>query len=233
MLKIAICDDESRICDDYMDKLTTLLNENNRKAEIVTFSDAVRFVEELQLNHYHIVFLDIDMPEITGLEIAQKILSMQEKPILIFVTNQDSLVYETFHYHPFGFIRKSYFNEEINRVLKSAIERIESDPYYSFRFDSQTIRIKISEIHYFEANQNYVILFTKENSYRYRTTITDLEKELFHRGFIRIHKGFLVNQQAVFRIGTDDITLENGVVLPIGRTNKDLVKHNLMRYLMK
>lgn len=234
MIKIAVCDDENKICVNFRDKIISILKDINITAEVQIFDNAVCFFKELKQEKYHIVFLDIDMPNLSGLEIAEEMMNMINKPLLIFVTNQDALVYQSFQYHPFGFIRKGYFDDEIERIVISAIDTIQMENYYYlFRSESETVRMDISDVIYFESCQNYVILYTKNASYRYRETLTRIEIELSSRGFIRIHKGFLINQEAVFRIGADEVTLLNGVSLPIGRTNKEAVKQNLMRYIMR
>lgn len=234
MLNIAVCDDENKICDLYSNKLQVILNTEQISAKISCYCNSKHFFENLPNTRYDIVFLDIDMPEITGLQIAKEMLSFANKPLLVFVTNQDALVYQSFQYHPFSFIRKNYFNEEIERVLLSAIqELLKKDYRYVFRYESELMSLALSEILYFEACGNYLNIYTHNNSYRCRETMANMEKEISERGFIRIHKGFLLNQEAVFRIGRDEVSLMDGTVLPIGRSNKDAVKQKLMRYLIR
>lgn len=234
MIHIAICDDENKICKLYFDKLQVILRKEQISAEVSCFSSSKQFLESLNETVYDIILLDIDMPEVTGIQIAQEIKRLEIKPLLVFVTNQDALVYQSFQYHPFSFIRKNYFDDEIESVLISAIqELLKKDLRFIFRLNLETMSLPVSEIIYFEASGNYLILHTKDNIYRCRDTMTNVENELSAKGFIRIHKGFLINQEAVFRIGNDSITLLNGTVLPIGRINKDAVKKKLMRYLVR
>jgi DNA-binding LytR/AlgR family response regulator len=234
MLHIALCDDENKICELYQSKLKAILDKEHIGAVVTSHCDSKQFLENLHHTAYDIVFLDIDMPGITGLQLAEKMMAFDKKPLLVFVTNQDALVYQSFQYHPFRFIRKSYFDDEIEGVLLNAIEEIrKKDNRFVFRHESETISLAVSEIMYFEASGNYLILHTKANTYRCRETMTKVENELSKKGFLRIHKGFLLNQEAVFRIGNDDVTLLDGKVLPIGRSNKEVVKQKLMRYLIR
>ena len=93
------------------------------------------------------------------------------------------------------------------------------------------IRLNIDDLIYFEADSNYVKLVTSKEVYRFRTTLRMLEEELMNKGFIRIHKGFLVNQIFVHTIRAADVELTNGVLLPISRTNKEEVRKQLLRYM--
>lgn len=234
MIHIAICDDENKICEWYSDRIKAILCKENVSVDVSLYCDSRQFFEILKHTMYDIVFLDIDMPEISGLQIAEEMMRLCKKPLLVFVTNQDALVYQSFQYHPFGFIRKSCFDDEIEGVLLSAIKEIlKEDLRFIFRFESETMSLLVSEIIYFEASGNYLIIHTKNDKYRCRDTMTNVEIELSAKGFIRSHKGFLLNQEAVFRIGNDTITLLDGNVLPIGRSKKDAVKQQLMRYLIR
>lgn len=233
MLKIALCDDELKICGLYRDKIQRWMEENGIESAISIYSKPQEFLTDLQKTAYSLVFLDIDMPGISGLQIAGEMKSMAQRPLLIFVTNQDALVYQTFQYHPFGFIRKSFLGEELSVVLGQAVEELRNrQRRYTFKCEKETITVQLSDIMYLEAEGNYIMLHAKETVYRIRETMTNVEKELETKGFVRIHKGFLVNEEAVYRIGSDDVTLADGVVLPIGRSNKEQAKEKLMRYLM-
>lgn len=233
MLHIAICDDENRICELYCDSIQAILYKEKKIADISCNSNSRQFFETLEYANYDIVFLDIDMPDISGLQIAEEMMKLSKKPLLIFVTNQDALVYQSFQYHPFGFIRKSYFDNEIEDVLLCAIKEIlKENTRYTFRYESETISLLLSEILYLEASGNYLIIHTKNDKYRNRDTMTNVEIELSSKGFIRIHKGFLLNQETVFRISSDSVTLSDGTILPIGRSKKEFVKQRLTRYLI-
>jgi DNA-binding LytR/AlgR family response regulator len=232
MLKIAICDDEKQIGNVYQTKLETILNEQNIIGNIECFTDSEAFYELMDTARFDIILLDIDMPEISGLQIAQKMNTLQHKPILIFVTCHDALVYQSFQYHPFGFIRKSYFDEEINDVLLQAMQyRVKEKTFFVFTFENETVKTLLSDILYFESNGNYLMLYTKNKTYKYRSTLSEVERELSEQGFIRIHKGFIVNSKEVYRIGNNEITLTSGTELPIGRSNKETVRQTLMRCL--
>jgi DNA-binding LytR/AlgR family response regulator len=172
------------------------------------------------------------MPKHNGMEIAELILNKEFKTLLIFVTNQETLVYQSFQYHPFGFIRKNFFNEEIEQLICNAVNKLSKEQAtITFKNRNELIRIKISEILYFESDSNYVKMFTTETNYHYRETLSTLEKKLASKGFIRIHKGYLVNQHFVYAIRYEEIELTNGDLLPIGRTNRDSVRKQIMKYM--
>lgn len=232
-MKIAICDDEPKICSLYQTKVQSIMQEHKTEASVETFHKPLEFLAALKEREYELILLDIDMPKLDGLQLAEQMQTFQRKPLLIFVTNQDALVYQTFQYHPFSFIRKSFLEEELEAVLMQALEELAGrQSRYTFRCEKETVSLLLSEILYLEAEGNYILIHAKGHIYRFRETLTNVERELNPKGFVRIHKGFLVNQEAVYRIGSDEVTLSNQERLPIGRSNKEQAKERLMRYLL-
>lgn len=231
MLKIAICDDEPKILDELALKIKNVFS-LKEETDVFKTSNPFELLKHLSENNTDVLFLDIDMPKLNGMDIAEKLLNENTDTLLVFVTSHDALVYKSFRYHPFSFIRKSHFDDEIAYVAKSIIEACNKHrEIFSFKTSEGIYRISIRDILYFESDSNYLQLHTEKELYRFRGTLSSLEKELLPKGFIRTHKGFLVNQQHIYAVKGDDIQLYNNELLPIGRTNKDSVKQTIMRYM--
>lgn len=227
-MKIYVCDDEPQILAYMSEKIKALLPESRTEC----FSSGRELKRELEQSHCDILFLDIDMPEIDGMDIADSLYRLACKPLLIFVTSHDELVYESLRYHPFGFIRKSFFDHEIEKVLSDCQKEMESGTeHFNFRITGKNVTLILSDILYFEADGNYLKIFTSQQTYRFRSTMTAVENSLLKKGFIRIHKGFLVNQSAVKMIGSDMVELMNGNLLPIGRSYAETTKKQILRYM--
>lgn len=237
-MNIAICDDEQKICESYSEKVMTITKSMGITADITQFNTPIKLLLSISTVYYDIILLDIDMPDMDGMQAAYEMEKLSYDALLIFITNQDAFVYQSFRYHPFGFIRKSHVDEELEQVLIHAVKKLKAkQKHFCFRQDSELISLLISDILYFEAAGNYLSIYTNRQEdavpYICRNTISKVEDELSCHGFIRIHKGFLVNQEAVYRIGNDDVVLINQISLPISRKNKNEIKQKLMRYLMK
>ncbi len=232
MIKTAVCDDEIIVLDEICSKVQNAFSEINCTAEIFKTHKPFDLVEHIKNNTTDVLFLDIDMPSLSGMDIAQFLIDSNAEILLVFVTSHDTLVYQSFRYHPFGFIRKSHFDEEIGTVVKSIADELQKrNEHFSFKTNEGFFRVPFEDIIYFESESNYINLYCTDNQYRFRGTITSLENELKAKGFIRTHKGFLVNQQHIFAIKGDDIELSSKELLPIGRTNRESVKKAILRYM--
>ena len=227
-MNIYICDDEERIVRD----LAVLVAESYPESVVKCFFVGIELITSLSENICDILLLDIDMPGMDGMEIASRLGQAEKKPLLIFVTSHDELVYESFQYHPYGFVRKRFYKEELPKLLKDCKKELEREnKHFSFRTDGKDIRLRLSEINYFEADSNYLKVFTKQGEYRFRSTMTAVENSLQSGGFIRIHKGFLVNQMAVKTISSEEAELTDGTRLPMGKTFVEEARRQLMRYM--
>lgn len=230
MPTVFICDDELRIASDIADKVKSELAD----AEISMFSTGVKLLERLSEEKCDILLLDIDMPELNGLEIAARLGALSEKPLLIFVTSHDELVYDSLQFHPFGFVRKGFLEKELPKMLADCVRELTGrEKHFCFHSNNSEIKLLLEDILYFEAEGNYLRLFAKGGEYRFRETIAAVENTLRESGFVRIHKGFLLNQSAVKILSSDKAELTDGTLLPIGRSYAENAKKRLMRYMLK
>ena len=109
----------------YLDKTVPFLRmqiadfENeNVDIYINKFQDSLKFIQDYEKNFYNLIFLDICMPNINGLQVAEKIRNVDEAVEIIFVTAFDRCVYRSFKYRPFRFIRKNRINDELEEAIK-------------------------------------------------------------------------------------------------------------------
>ena len=228
-MKIYICDDEPKMLLNISSEVKALLPE----AAVSEFASGKALLEAFAENNCDVLLLDIDMPGISGLDIAAT-LAAAEKPLLVFVTSHDELVYDSFQFHPFGFGRKSCMESELPRILADCVTELNSrDRHFCFRTANADVKLPLNEILYFESDGNYLKLFAKNGEYRFRDTLSAVENAMSANGFIRIHKGFLVNQEAVKMLFSDEAELSSGARIPIGRSYAEAAKKQLMRYMLK
>ncbi len=193
-VKIYICDDEPKIRSDLSKSVDTLIPNSH----ITEYASGLELIEKMNAEACDIILLDIDMPELSGLDIAKQLGNLPKKPLLVFVTGHDELVYDSLQFHPFGFVRKSHIDSELPKILADCINELNSrQRHFAFHTAAAEIKLNLDEIIYFEADGNYLKLFTQNDEYRFRDTLGAIENTLSAYGFVRIHKGFLLNQTAV------------------------------------
>lgn len=232
--QIFLCDDEPKFLSDLAEKVSQVLPDS----EMVEYSDGRSLLEALSENGCDILLLDIDMPGFNGWDIAGQlshvIKQANQNPLLVFVTSHDELVYDSLQFHPFGFVRKGYVDSELPRVLQDCVQELTGhDRHFCFHTANADVKLQLDEILYFEAEGNYIRLYADAGEYRFRDTLSAIENALSDSGFVRIHKGFLVNQSSVRKLTSEEAELRNGVKIPIGRAYAEAARKRLMRYMMR
>ena len=235
MYHVVICDDEKEILNDIYKKVRTCFNENNMSAKYACIDDARELMECIRRERIDILFLDIDMPYYSGMDIAGYINEQEWKTILIFVTSHDALVYQTFAYRPFGFIRKTHIDEELDELAKRVHkELLENQQELVIQKGQELSRILLNDIIYIEAEGNYLVLQLRNDKLRIRETMTNIENRLYGKGSIRCHKGYLVNAGYIERLKSTEIQLKLGnesMALPIGRSYEKDVRKRILEIL--
>lgn len=230
MMRVAVCDDEKRI----REEIAGRIRESLPDCEIDVYGSGKELLKALRERTFDLLLLDIDMPEKSGLELASQIMSGTERPLIVFVTSHDEPVYDSLQLHPFGFVRKSHLDDELTRVLRDAAEEVcARDRHFCFHTSSGDVRLKTEDILYFESDGNYIKVKTVDAEYRFRETMQVLENTLVQDGFVRVHKGFLVNQEAVKIINSDMIILTDNSEIPLGRSYQENARRTLMRSMLR
>ena len=118
MLKIALLDDDKTALLISKGAIESFFQEKNIAISLDAFSSPVNFLAMAKEENYRLVFLDIDMPEINGLEVGKKLKEFNPQTDIIYLSQREDLVFDTLVLHPFGFIRKSKIIQDFANVLE-------------------------------------------------------------------------------------------------------------------
>ena len=237
MLKVVVCDDEENILKDIAGIVENKLSERQVACDILSINDARILLEELKENLIDVLFLDIDMPYYSGMDIASYISDNNLSTILIFVTSHDELVFKTFAYKPFGFIRKTYLNEEIDELIDRLTKEVEVRKQELVIIKAgEIVKVPLCDISYIESEGNYLNIRTREELVRHRETMSNMENELKGKDFIRCHKGYLVNVNFIEKMKMSELIVKCGkeeVIVPVGRSYEKDVKKKIMENIKR
>ena len=237
MLKVLVCDDEENILKDIADIVRNNLSERQLECSIEEINDARVLLGELKENPIDVLFLDIDMPYYSGMDIASYINENNLSTILIFVTSHDELVFKTFAYKPFGFIRKTHLNEEINELMDRLTKEIEiRKQELVITKAGEIVKVPLGDISYIESEGNYLNIRTSEEIIRHRETMSNMENELKGKDFIRCHKGYLVNVNFIEKMKMSELIVKCGkeeAIVPVGRSYEKDVKKKIMENIKR
>lgn len=225
MLKIAIVDDEnefkiyfSKLVSDYFDKKKYSIS------KITTCCSGNEILSRVEVEKFDCIFLDIEVGNENGIEIAEIIKSKYPNINVVFVTNKAELVFESLKIKPDGFIRKSHIESEVCNWIDHYICEYElTKESFTIKENNKYINLKISEIFYFESAGNYICIYLQNRKFKIKSSLVNWEEKLKNKNFVRVHAGYLVNISKIFDITDLTITLENNVKIPISRNRKKSV----------
>lgn len=205
-MRIGICDDnieDRQLIESICKKVVETLSVD---CEVVGFDEGMKLLEyEKKLD---ILVLDIEMPEISGLEVKQRLRDLGKDCVIIFVTNHEELVFSAFGVNVHGFVRKQYLTMQLENMLTSAIEIINRFVILEGNLDSRKIK-------YMKSLRVYTELFLANGEKKVtRISIKKYEEILAKAGFVRIHKSYLVNLKWVDKI-TEREVFVGTEILPI------------------
>lgn len=225
-MKIAICDDETedlKIIQSYCSKY-------NPTIPTGVFQSGEALLEAYKSSFYDLVFLDIEMGQMNGLEVGGKLINMPQKPVIVFTTH--SLNYAVRGYGiAMRYLPKPITYDVFSNVMELALERI-LPKKISVLSNGEQVFIPISEILYFEIlrHQLFVHLNSGEKL-SMRGTLTELISQVSQRTFVQPHKSYYINMEYVDRLTKQNIVMTNGDLIPIGRNKKDYFQLRLSEYV--
>lgn len=218
VIKIAVCDDDKRFCLVIKDYLEAQLNELKIQGKVEPIYSGSELIDRCE--EFSLIFLDIEMPEINGLEVYDTISKFSgdsELPYIAFLTGKDEMVFEALKKRPLTFIRKSDYKEDILYCLKKLIDKAETPLEYYLKEGRNTVVLKVKDIEFIEKDKNYLFFYTTKDKYRERGTVADIEKKLCKCCFLRLGLGCLVNPIHIQELTTHEVILQSGKHLLISR----------------
>ena len=238
MLKIALLDDDKTALLISKGAIESFFQEKNIAISLNAFSSPVNFLAMAKEENYRLVFLDIDMPELNGLEVGEQVKAINPQTDIIYLSQREDLVFDTLKLHPFGFIRKSKIIQDFANVLElfvnTALNTNSENKKITISSKTETISADIDTIMYIEGNRNYQTFYLKDGStFDARVLMGDLEIKLKEHGFIRVHKGYLVNFLFIRTIGVNEVTLTNNKILPMSSKRKDSIMEEYLAITRK
>lgn len=191
----------------------------------------------LMRKKYDLLFLDICFPgkKMDGISFFRS-LKQEDRPELVFVSSDSNRVFDTFDVRPFGFIRKSHFMKDlpgvIERFEKMKINKEQGGDILQIHEGKGYMSVDVDHFVYVECSKNIqTLVMDQGQAQKIYSRMTMLEEQLEKYGFIRIHKGYLVNPRFIKRIDTGRLTLTTGETLPIGRTKQSETMAKYMDYI--
>jgi two-component system LytT family response regulator len=232
MIKTLIVDDEPLA----LELLKEYLSAYPEFELVATCQNGFEGIKAIQEHQPHLVFLDVQMPKITGFEMLEL---LDDPPAVIFTTAYDAYALEAFEVHALDYLLKPFskerFDKALSKYLKQGATKEQREVGRELRDVeglAQRVVLKVKneikiipfqDIRYLEANDDYVNIYTHEGKFLKNKTLGSFERLLDPASFVRIHRSYIVQINGITKIepyekGSYHLKLRSGEVLPISKS---------------
>ena len=232
MLQLAVCDDERVFRSDLRKILGTELELCGIDYHISEFTSGEELIAGMEKADCQILFLDIEMKGIDGVEAARRLRETKRQMEIVFVTSYADFVFQGYEVRALNYILKPYELEKIAAVLHTALEAldIEAEKYYVIDQRGGSIRVPLSSVKYFSSDRRTVHAVTTEQEYTFYEKPSDLETELPDT-FVRIHNRYLVHLKYLEAVRQNTAVVD-GEELPVSRSCKSGLSIAFAKYML-
>ena len=196
------------------------------------FREPVKAIEYLNQEKVDLVFLDINMPDISGLQLVQ---TLSPKPMIIFTTAYSHYAVESYNLNAIDYLLKPITFDRFLVAVNKAVTTVAANTSTTANNDTatifiksgpQTYQVKVADILYLEKDGNYVTIHLKDRNILIRENMADIFDLVPAADFIRVHKSFVVAIKHITMIEVHQITVNNETI-PVGSTYRDAMRERL------
>lgn len=230
MLRIAICDDQPHILHELSAQLRAAFERKGVQVQLLSLGSADALFSAMEGAPLDALFLDIDLGRADGIAIGRRLREQGNAPALIYVSSHAERVFESFASAPLRFIQKDRFSLEVDDAAGAILQYLKQRDRQHLVLNGRNgiISISVDDILYIECFAKVQQIATAHQSYEIKCTLSELEERLRDLGFLRPHKGYLVNYRCVECIESERICLRNGRSIPVSKHKLGQIKQQYL-----
>lgn len=242
MLKVMVVDDEPLARDELI-----YLLKRTRKVEIVGEADCMKEVlRDLEYLKVDVIFLDIQLADENGLDLARKLNKMAHRPEIVFATAYDEHALEAFELNAVDYLLKPFDEYRVHQAMEKLLKRTSPQEAPSFTktkqpntskrmdklaisVDERILLLSVEDILHISTNLGFSVIVTKNSRYNVSDSLVHLERKLQNTSIVRVHRSYLVNMDAIIEIepwfnSTYNLKMIDGEKVPVSRTYTKTLK---------
>ncbi len=232
MYNVGICDDEEDICSSLEKMILQYAEKNMISIKINVWYSGEGLCDYLQEKHpVDILFLDIKLFRMTGIEVGDFIRNeLEDREMqIIYISRESSYAQKLFKTQPLDFLIKPIVQKDINRTLGLAIKILKKKMNrFWFQNGRDFHYVAFDDILYFSSEGRKIKLFLTCGKREFYGKLGEIENRL-PDSFLLIHHSYIVNLKHIVLYNYESVELTNGIVLPISRANRKVVREHMFR----
>lgn len=234
MLKVSIIEDERSAQNELKSFILRYGNEHGLKFDISVYGDALTFFESYKRGN-DIIFMDIELPNLNGMEAAKRLRKNDSAAVLIFVTNMAQFAVKGYEVDALDFAVKPLSYPAFCMKMDKAVRVVQgkSSHIINVNIPGRVVRIDVRELKYVEVMGHKLFYHTETEIFEGRGSITNEEERLNQYDFMRCNSCYLINPLHIQSIGKDEVEMRGGDVLPVSHSKKKKFLAEIAEYFGK
>lgn len=239
MYTILLCDDNEETLNEYADLIKKIAQKNQTQVRISSFHSGEQLLFYLSdcPGQADIIYLDIVMNDLNGIETAKKLRDFGCQAEIVFLTTSDDYVFEAFDVTPVQYLLKAETSvKKFETVFLQALRKIQKKGDDVFLCESQGEQkvLSVKDISYLEVSKRIVTVhYNGSEKFSFYSSMEQMEQQLENRGFVRVHRSYLVNLTYVVMFRQSSIYLKTGMIIPLGVTYIKPVRQAFSDYISR
>ena len=234
MFKVAVCDDEQRICEIIESIILEFKRKSYLEIDIEVFYSGEDLYKYIKNEHgFDLIFLDIEMNALNGVEVGRKIREEMDDHItkIVYISGKDNYDRQLFDVQPLYFLSKPLSPEKVIKALRLAMKLSNKfGGVFTYKKGYQAFRLPIRDIIYFESLDREIKLVSIKKEDFFYGTIDDVLQRVAKYQFIQIHRSYAINYSQVIKFKYDEVIMSNSVILPISQSRRKEVRKLQITY---
>ena len=224
MFSVAVCDNEIVICNQMKEYLERFSEEQNCSLDIHIFNSGEEIYAALSKGvTFDLILLDIQMYQISGIDVAKAIREHQGDLLtqIVYISAKREYAMELFETHPLNFLVKPVKYEDVaSSVQKALALKTKRGEVFTYSIGNNIYRAPLSNILYFESYGRKIRIVRNGETAEFYGRLADIVSKYGERGFMQIHKSYVVNIGYIDSVSSSAVTMFNGDVLPLSRERR-------------
>lgn len=226
-MNIGLCDDNNEAMLLLSGLIEKAAKARNQKVNIDCYYTGQSIIEKCEI--YDAIFMDIEMPEINGIDVGREIKRINPSCILIMATAYDDKFKEAFKIEASRYLTKPYDSSEVSEAVDYISSRTNGSQILQVYFQRNLCTIDCADISYIRSINGDCECYVKGKFFRKDESLSEMEKELEESDFIRVHKSYLVNMRLIEDY-TDGVLYIGDVKIPVAARRKKLFERRFILY---
>lgn len=236
LLRIAVVEDETQLHNYYGTMIEAWGKARNVRLSITFVENAEEYLFKYDgQNLFDILFLDVCMKDMNGMELAHAVRKFDRKVQIVFLTGKTEYVFEGYEIGAVRYLVKPVEESELAKALDACMEKWEDsrDDYLTIRYHGENLRLSRSGIIFVRVEGHYLQMRTTDRVYEWKASLKEMMEKLDPKRFVMANRSVVVNLEFVDKITREECILENGETIAVSRGAYGPLNEAFMRYFFQ